>query len=101
MANGAGAPFGWRAHIQAHRLLVFGSLISGFTLAVAAANLGRETAPFALVFVPAIAALLVAAEADGLHGVTMLFRRIAHWRAATRSLIRPMRSPPAWVSCRW
>jgi membrane protease YdiL (CAAX protease family) len=75
---------GWREMVRAHRLIAFGVLVVLFTLAIAAVNLGRETAPFALVFVPAISALLVAGAADGRHGIALLFRRVARWRVAPR-----------------
>ncbi len=75
---------GWRSTVRAHRLIAFGVLVVVFTVLVAVANLGRETAPFALVFVPAVSALLVAAAADGRRGVALLFRRITRWRVAPR-----------------
>ncbi len=85
MANTVEAPAGgWRSRIRDHRLIAFGSLVVLFTLTVAAANLGRETAPFALVFVPAVAALLVSVAADGMRGVGLLFRRVGRWRVAPR-----------------
>jgi membrane protease YdiL (CAAX protease family) len=71
---------GWRDLVRAHRLVAFAVLVILFTLAVAAANLGRETAPYALVFIPAISALIVSAAADGLRGIGLLFRRITRWR---------------------
>jgi len=75
---------GWRSAVRRYRLAAFALLVVLFTLAVAAANLGRDTAPYALVFVPAISALIVAAAGDGMHGVGLLFRRITKWRVAPR-----------------
>jgi membrane protease YdiL (CAAX protease family) len=75
---------GVRATVRRYRLIGFGSLVVLLTLGVAAAGLDRDTAPFALVFVPAIAALVVAAIADGTAGVGRLFRRIATWRVSPR-----------------
>ena len=71
---------GIRGIIRAHRLAAFGVLVVLFTIGIAAANLGRDTAPYALIFVPAISALLVAGVADGMAGIVTLFRRIARWR---------------------
>jgi len=75
---------GWRSIVRRYRLVWFGALVVLFTLGVAAANLGRDTAPFALIFVPALAALIVATVADGSAGVVRLFVRIARWRVAPR-----------------
>jgi membrane protease YdiL (CAAX protease family) len=75
---------GWRAVVREHRLIAFGALVIVFTLAIAAANLGRDTAPFALIFVPAIAALLISGVADGRRAVGLLFRRLGRWRVAPR-----------------
>jgi membrane protease YdiL (CAAX protease family) len=73
-----------RATVRAHRLAAFGTAIVGLTCAAVASQLGRDTTPFALVFVPAVAALGVAALADGRPGVSRLVRRITRWRAAPR-----------------
>lgn len=81
MASSGG---GLRGLVRERRLLAFGALVVLFTVVVALAGLGRETAPFALIFVPAIAALIVAGVADGRSGVARLFRRITHWRVAPR-----------------
>jgi membrane protease YdiL (CAAX protease family) len=75
---------GIRATVRAHRLAAFGTAIVGLTCAAVAARLGRDTTPFALVLVPAVAALGVAALADGRPGVSRLVRRITLWRAAPR-----------------
>jgi len=72
------------AMIRSRPLLTFGIVVVGLTILVAAANLGRETAPFALVFVPAIAALLAAGLSEGGTGIARIFRRIARVRAAPR-----------------
>lgn len=70
--------------IRRFRLAAFGALVVLLTLAVAAAGLDRDTAPFALVFIPAIAALIVAGLADGRSGISRLFRRISRVRVAPR-----------------
>jgi membrane protease YdiL (CAAX protease family) len=75
---------GLRAMVRKRRLAAFGLLVVAFTVLVAFARLGRETAPFALIFVPAISALLVAGIADGRSGIARLFRRITNWRVAPR-----------------
>ena len=75
---------GLRAMIRQRRLTAFGILVVIFTVLVAMAGLGRDMAPFALVFVPAVSALLVAGLADGRPGIARLFRRITHWRVAPR-----------------
>lgn len=80
-AVGAG---GLRGAIRAHRLVAFAAIVVLLTLAVAVAGLDRNTAPFALVFVPAIAAIVVAGLADGPAAIGRLFRRIARWRVSPR-----------------
>src|SRR3954465_8997485 len=75
---------GYRAFIGDHPLAAFGTLVVLFPAAFAGPSLARETAPFALIFVPAVAALLVAAVADGRAGVSRLFGRVARWRVAPR-----------------
>jgi membrane protease YdiL (CAAX protease family) len=75
---------GVRGTIRGHRLAAFGVLVVLFTLGVAALGLGPEVAPFALVFVPAIAAMIVATIADGLKGVRRIFARLTRWRVAPR-----------------
>jgi membrane protease YdiL (CAAX protease family) len=73
--------------------LVFGVLVILFTVLVALAQLGRDTAPFALIFVPAVSALIVAGVADGRAGIGRLFRRIARWRVAPRWYIAAIGVP--------
>lgn len=75
---------GVRAVVRSYRLATFALVVVALTVLVAVANLGRETAPFALVFVPAVSAILVAAVADGRLGVARLVGRIARWRVAPR-----------------
>jgi hypothetical protein len=75
---------GLRGIVRRGRLAAFGALVVLFTVIVALAGLGRETAPFALIFVPAISALIVAGVADGRSGIGRLFRRITNWRVAPR-----------------
>jgi uncharacterized protein len=70
--------------IRSQPLLTFGVLVVGLTIAVAAANLGRDTAPFALIFVPLIAALLTAGLTEGRAGIARIFRRIAKVRVAPK-----------------
>lgn len=72
------------AMIGSRPLLTFGVLVLGLTIAVALANLGRETAPFALIFVPTIAALIAAGASEGGAGIARIFRRIARVRAAPK-----------------
>jgi membrane protease YdiL (CAAX protease family) len=74
----------WRLAVRRHRLLAFGSVVVALTGLVAVARLDRDTAPFALIFLPAIAALLVAGVADGRPAIGRLFRRIVRWRVAPR-----------------
>jgi membrane protease YdiL (CAAX protease family) len=73
-----------RGSVRDHRLIAFGGLVVAFTLIAMAAQLGRDATPFALVFVPFVSAIVVAAIADGVPGVVTLFRRIARWRVAPR-----------------
>jgi len=75
---------GVRATVRAHRLMAFGALVVLLTLGPVALQLDKLTMPFALVLVPGLAALIVAAVADGRAGVGRLFRRIARWRVAPR-----------------
>jgi membrane protease YdiL (CAAX protease family) len=75
---------GIRDSVRRHRLIAFGGLVVTLTLVSMAAQLGEATTPFALVFVPFVSALIVAAIADGGPGIRTLFRRIARWRAAPR-----------------
>jgi membrane protease YdiL (CAAX protease family) len=89
---------GARAFIRRYRLIFFATFVVLFTLAVAAADLGRETAPFGLIFVPALSALIVAAAADGMPGVVRLFARIARWRVAPRWYLAAIGIPLAmWI----
>lgn len=71
---------GLRGAARDHRLLVFGALVVVLTVTIAAAGLDRNTAPFALVLVPAISAIVVAALADGRAGLGRLFGQIVRWR---------------------
>jgi hypothetical protein len=75
---------GVRAAVRAHRLMAFGALVVLLTIGPVALQLDKLTMPFALVLVPGLAALIVAAVADGRAGVGRLFRRIARWRVAPR-----------------
>jgi membrane protease YdiL (CAAX protease family) len=75
---------GIRDSVRRHRLIAFGALVVVLTVVAMAAQLGRDATPFALVFVPFVSAIVVAAIADGVRGVVTLFRRIARWRAAPK-----------------
>jgi uncharacterized protein len=81
-ASASGA--GLRQRLREHRLLAFGGLVVVLTGLVAVAGLDRNTAPFALIFVPAVSALVVAGLADGRPAIGRLFRRITRWRVAPR-----------------
>ena len=82
--QGQGSSRGVRGMVQDHRLLVFAGIVVLLTLLVAALRLGRETAPFALIFVSPISALITAGVADGRGAIVRIFRRIARWRVAPR-----------------
>ncbi len=75
---------GIRATTKRHRLIAFGGLVIVLTVIAMAAQLGEATTPFALVFVPFVAAIVVAGIADGVPGIVVLFRRLVRWRAAPK-----------------
>jgi membrane protease YdiL (CAAX protease family) len=68
------------------------------TAIVMAAGLGAATTPFGLVFIPAIAALVVAGLADGRAGIVRLFARITRWRVAPKWYLAALGIPVAmWL----
>jgi membrane protease YdiL (CAAX protease family) len=70
--------------LKSRGLPIFAALVVGLTLLVAVANLGREAAPFALVFVPLVAALVTAGLTEGRGGVARILRRMGHVRVSPR-----------------
>ena len=55
--------------VRRDRLLAFVVAVAGLEAAVFMAQLGRDTTPFALVLIPAVAAIPVAGLAGGLGGI--------------------------------
>jgi uncharacterized protein len=70
--------------LSRHRLLAFLVVVAAVEAAVFLAQLGRDTTPFALVLIPAVAALLITALTDGVAGLRWLIGRVGRWRVGAR-----------------
>ena len=66
------------------RLAAFLVLVAGLETGVFLAQLGRDVTPFALVLIPAAAALGITAVADGVVGLKRLLGRLGRWRVGAR-----------------
>jgi uncharacterized protein len=73
-----------RNFVRERSLLAFLAAVALLEAAVLATRPSRDIAPFLLILVPPLAALLVSALQAGPGGVRMLFGRITRWRAAPR-----------------
>lgn len=70
--------------LRRHRLLAFVVVVAALETAVFLAQLGRDTTPFALVLIPAFAAVFITTLTDGVSGLKRLIGRVGRWRVGAR-----------------
>jgi uncharacterized protein len=86
---------GIRRVLRRHKLLAFIGLAAALEAGVFLAQLGREATPFALVLIPALAALMITGVIDGVAGIRRLVGRVGRWRVSARWYLAALGIPLA------